>query len=437
MAIYTPADPRSRFLGKLRQYGVPEHALTAIDWNAQDESSWNPTASGDNGNAFGILQWNGPRKVALMQFAKAVGRDPGDPELQADFFWREANGPEKAAWDATLAAPDPGSAAATFVRQFERPAKSHMESRAAKYTGGGMGQGGVTMSSSGGGGALGMFPEQDFPGFTKADKIRTALAAFGEGMTALGGGRGTNFAATDAFVDRLRLERMAQAKPGAPVDLTTNATIQQLQTLGRPDLAQSVANGGLTAEDALKEAYKTATKPGQELSEPQLAVATQLRREFDAKAAPLAAIELAAGNVLKFASDPGSASDAVLLQQFAKMLDPTSVVREGEVAYISQAAGGLESYLRSWQAALDPETGKLSGPARQQLIDMTNQLLGAARTQLGGYQGYYTDLAKRQGISPDWIGHSPAQGAPTAAGPGAGPTPPAVAVPTDEELLRM
>lgn len=134
-------DPRSAFLGRLQERGVPLHALAAIDMNVQDESSWNPSANeavplvpGSRGG-FGLMQWTGPRRVALEQYAADRGRNPADAEVQADFFMTEIEGPERNAWSATLAQGDPGQAAAVFAAKFLRPAEEHLRRREARYTG--------------------------------------------------------------------------------------------------------------------------------------------------------------------------------------------------------------------------------------------------------------------------------------------------------------
>jgi len=134
-------DAREAFLGRLQERGVPLAAIVAVDMNVQDESGWDPAANeaspvvpGSRGG-FGLMQWTGPRREALEQFAAQQGRSPADPELQADFFLMEAEGPEKAAWSATLSQNDPGQAAATFAKKFLRPAHQHLARRTADYTG--------------------------------------------------------------------------------------------------------------------------------------------------------------------------------------------------------------------------------------------------------------------------------------------------------------
>lgn len=126
----------------LVQRGLPEHVAQGFAMNAADESGFNPgineiapTVPGSRGG-FGLMQWTGPRRVALEGFAAQMGRPVSDPNLQMDFLVNELQGPEKAAAQSILSAPDTGSAAAAIVNDFLRPAAEHRERRVAEYTGG-------------------------------------------------------------------------------------------------------------------------------------------------------------------------------------------------------------------------------------------------------------------------------------------------------------
>ena len=131
-----PTNPADIFRAELLAGGLPAHAVDGIMMNGHDESGFNPTAVGDNGNAFGILQWNGPRMRALKEFAASQGADPGDPAIQAKFTLYELQGPEKGAYERLMATTTPGEAGAVFVNYYERPAETHRARREAAYLGG-------------------------------------------------------------------------------------------------------------------------------------------------------------------------------------------------------------------------------------------------------------------------------------------------------------
>ena len=121
------------FRAELAASGLPDHVIHGIMMNGKDESNFNPSAVGDNGNARGILQWNGPRKRGLEQFAQANGGSPDDPRIQARFTLYELNGPERNALNAMMSAQTAGAAGAAFVNLYERPAEVHRARREAAY----------------------------------------------------------------------------------------------------------------------------------------------------------------------------------------------------------------------------------------------------------------------------------------------------------------
>jgi hypothetical protein len=116
--------------------GMPEHIARGFAMNFADESAFNPTAVGDNGNAYGLAQWNGPRKAALEAYAVNTGRSAADPNVQLDYLMTELHGPEAGAWGKIAAAPDANAAAAAVLNYFERPAEAHRARREADYLGG-------------------------------------------------------------------------------------------------------------------------------------------------------------------------------------------------------------------------------------------------------------------------------------------------------------
>lgn len=118
----------------LTQRGMPQHIAEGFAMNFQDESNFNTAAVGDNGNAFGVAQWNGPRKRALESYAAAVGRPAHDPNVQLDYLMTELQGPENAAWNKIMQSPDARSAAVNVLNHFERPAETHRARREAAYS---------------------------------------------------------------------------------------------------------------------------------------------------------------------------------------------------------------------------------------------------------------------------------------------------------------
>lgn len=109
-----------------RQYLMEKHGLnvaqaSAFAGHGMQESGFDTGAVGDNGSAFGIMQWRGDRRNALNAFAKRSGRDVGDLFTQLDFAMEELRGSERRAGDKLFAARDVRSAV-TALMDYERPA---------------------------------------------------------------------------------------------------------------------------------------------------------------------------------------------------------------------------------------------------------------------------------------------------------------------------
>lgn len=115
----------------LIERGYPPHVAAGLAGNLIQESGpdLDTRAVGDNGNAVGMGQWNGPRRVALTQFARDRGADPHDIDVQIEFLDWELNNSERSARDAILKAETPEEAAQVASERFWRPGVPHNESR--------------------------------------------------------------------------------------------------------------------------------------------------------------------------------------------------------------------------------------------------------------------------------------------------------------------
>ncbi len=82
-------ERRQRAIARLTERGYSPHAAEGVADNLFDESQFNTTAVGDNGTAFGIAQWRGPRFQNLKKFAASQGKDWRDFDAQVDFVDHE------------------------------------------------------------------------------------------------------------------------------------------------------------------------------------------------------------------------------------------------------------------------------------------------------------------------------------------------------------
>jgi Phage tail lysozyme len=83
----------------------------------------------DNANGYGIAQWGGSRKEALIAFAKENGLDPSSQAANYGFLKQELSGEYKGAIDAVKNTDSSQDATQAFCKAFEKPSDPQMELR--------------------------------------------------------------------------------------------------------------------------------------------------------------------------------------------------------------------------------------------------------------------------------------------------------------------
>lgn len=168
-------NPVGYVFGKLLSRGLEPHIAAGLLGNLMQESGagLNVRAVGDNGNSIGIGQWNGPRRKALLAYAKAKGEDWPSMDTQIDFLFFEISGPEARAWSIIRQQPDAASAARAASEHYWRPGIPHMDRRVRyalgvieQWEGGNVPKGGAT--------AQGFTPSTTQAGYTSAGQVRSA-----------------------------------------------------------------------------------------------------------------------------------------------------------------------------------------------------------------------------------------------------------------------
>jgi hypothetical protein len=127
----------------------------------------------------------------------------------------------------------------------------------------------------------------------------------------------------------------------------------------------------------------------------------KLRDEYQKGSQTFVLIRDALGKVQAAAKDPSPAGDIAMIFAYMKILDPTSVVREGEFATAQNAASIPDQVRNAYNRALQ---GTRLNP--QQRIDFTNQAKKVFEEQKKGQDlnvSNYTRLAKNYGLSVDNI----------------------------------
>lgn len=129
-----PPDVYSQIYDFYKSKGMPHNAILGILGNIKHESGGRPDVPGDNGNSFGLFQFNGPRREQYFQFAKQTGKDPNDPMTQVEFSWNEMSGTEKAAYERAVGAKSPEEAALLWSQNYFRAGNPMNDKRTAYAT---------------------------------------------------------------------------------------------------------------------------------------------------------------------------------------------------------------------------------------------------------------------------------------------------------------
>ncbi|WP_417790638.1 hypothetical protein [Terasakiella pusilla] len=130
-------------------------------------------------------------------------------------------------------------------------------------------------------------------------------------------------------------------------------------------------------------------------------IGTDLRKEYNNLAKPLHEMNQSYSRMLNAASDQSAAGDIALIFAYMKMLDPTSVVREGEFATAQNSAGVPDSIMNMYNKALDGT--RLQPEQRLQFLNQAKSQYQGASGLMDTIDARYSDLANEYGVSPEQI----------------------------------
>lgn len=127
----------------------------------------------------------------------------------------------------------------------------------------------------------------------------------------------------------------------------------------------------------------------------------QLRSEYTTEAKPFTELRTNFQKIDAASKDQTGASDIALVYSFMKMLDPTSVVREGEFATAEQA-GGIDSRVVSlYNRVINGE--RLSPQVRQQFAQQASRQYEQQYKTYQKIKSKYDQLAKQYGLDPSRV----------------------------------
>ncbi len=127
----------------------------------------------------------------------------------------------------------------------------------------------------------------------------------------------------------------------------------------------------------------------------------KLRDEFTAQTKLYREIESSYSRIKAAAGGDSGQDDIAIIFAYMKMLDPTSVVREGEFATAEATAGIPEQIVQAYNKALQGE--RLSPEMRQGFLSAAERQMEAAGTMFDQTLQHYQGLAQSYGLDPNRI----------------------------------
>lgn len=125
---------------------------------------------------------------------------------------------------------------------------------------------------------------------------------------------------------------------------------------------------------------------------------TTVRKEYAQLAKPYFEVRDAFSRVQQAAANPSPAGDLALIFNYMKMLDPGSVVREGEFATAQNAAGIPARVVNLYNRLLSGE--RLNPDQRSDFVGQAQGLFGRQEQQYQVIQNQYRGIAERSGLDP-------------------------------------
>jgi hypothetical protein len=130
-----------------------------------------------------------------------------------------------------------------------------------------------------------------------------------------------------------------------------------------------------------------------------------LRSEFDKAAKPFVELSQAYQKIETAAKNPSGAGDISLVYGYMKILDPGSVVREGEFATAANA-GGVSDAIRSlYNRALQGE--RLSDNVRTDFLGQARNIIESQRVLSNDLQERFRELSKQYDLNADRVVFDP------------------------------
>lgn len=191
-----------------------------------------------------------------------------------------------------------------------------------------------------------------------------------------------------------------------------NRTIEYLRS--QPGGEQFIPLVEVAGAGGALQAYLEAAKKPTFTNE-QLGQAGALRDDLNKELGDFGVVRSGYENISTFYNTPNAVSDYALAVAFAKILDPGSVAREGEVAAVQNAGAKVPALGQALKNAITGE-GALTEEVRYQIAQLASQIYANKAAGAEGTIGRYRSAAEMAGLPFDLIymgGEIPTATAPT------------------------
>lgn len=129
--------------------------------------------------------------------------------------------------------------------------------------------------------------------------------------------------------------------------------------------------------------------------------ATKLRGEFRQLSSTFIDVGNSYGRIQESAKDPSAAGDLALIFNYMKMLDPQSVVREGEFATAQNSASIPNRVRAMYNKVVSGE--RLSTDTRDDFVKRSDMLFDRQSESHKKLTAEYSSLSKKLGVRPDYV----------------------------------
>jgi len=129
------------------------------------------------------------------------------------------------------------------------------------------------------------------------------------------------------------------------------------------------------------------------------ATETTLRKEFQGVTKDFREVRNAYDRVLRSAEDPSAAGDLALIFNYMKILDPGSVVREGEFATAANSGSIPSRITAQYNKILEGE--RLDSKMRDDFVTKAKSLYDGRKGTYKKESESFIDLSKRYGLNPE------------------------------------